>query len=484
MKYILLLAALLATNIKALTQQVEFIKSYATSGPNSEGEDIAILPDGGIMVATISLPEGTAYQEDILLIKTTTNGDTIWTKKFGATNNFERAEALIVLTNGNLLIAGNSGIVNGTQDALLICTDSAGNLLWQKTYGGAGGDFANAIKEVSDGIIMAGATSSFGAGSYDAWLLKTNATGDSLWSKTFGGAEYDDCWDIELTPEGGFMLTGGNYSFAAGQFDDAWLIKTTADGNMIWRKNYGLINRVDWAWALQPVTSGGNITGYVFVGVKNTEETMPGAANGDLHFVKVDTAGYVMWDNSIDGTNGSFRKEGMDIKQLSDGGFMIAGYQATNTARQLFAVRTDENGTVIWDTSFGNNQAYLSRALALSDDGSCYITGSLSTPLPSQHIFMVKIAGLPASTPRTLIQDKSLTIYPNPAGNTFHIKGPADADISTVELYSINGSLLRTITTNGSDDIEIDISALREPMLVVKIFTGSGISVQKLQRGY
>ena len=102
---------------------------------------------------------------------------------------------------------------------------------FNKTFGGSDDDCAFDVQQTSDGgYILAGLTMSFGASDEDAWLIKTNANGNKVWEKTFGGSSDDDAWAVHQTSDGGYILAGWTLSFGAGN-GDAWLIKTDAKGN-------------------------------------------------------------------------------------------------------------------------------------------------------------------------------------------------------------------------------------------------------------
>jgi hypothetical protein len=107
---------------------------------------------------------------------------------------------------------------------------------WNKTYGGTGSDFSLALVQATDeGYALAGRTYSFGAGSSDIWLVKTDALGNHLWNRTYGGTRDDRTSSLVHTADGGYVLAGTTYSFGAGS-SDIWMVKTDAFGNHLWNK--------------------------------------------------------------------------------------------------------------------------------------------------------------------------------------------------------------------------------------------------------
>ncbi|MDI6733382.1 MAG: hypothetical protein QME16_05630, partial [Planctomycetota bacterium] len=116
---------------------------------------------------------------------------------------------------------------------------STGSIDWQKTYGGTGSDSAQSIQQTSDGgYIVAGVTQSFGTGSADFWVLKLTSTGSIDWQKTYGGTGYDRANSIQQTADGGYVVAGNTTSFGAGS-NDFWVLKLNNDGTVAWQKTYG-----------------------------------------------------------------------------------------------------------------------------------------------------------------------------------------------------------------------------------------------------
>jgi hypothetical protein len=157
----------------------------------------------------------------------------------------------------------------------------ASDTLWTKTFGGIDDDRGHSVQQTSDGgYVVAGYTVSFGAGnSSDVWLIKTDASGDTLWTKTFGGSNSDGGYSVQQTSDGGYIVTGGTHSFGAGDYD-VWLIKTDASGGTSWTKTFGGDSK-DMGHSVQQTAEGGYVvTGY-------TESF--GAGDKDLWLIKTET---------------------------------------------------------------------------------------------------------------------------------------------------------------------------------------------------
>jgi hypothetical protein len=170
---------------------------------------------------------------DVLLMKANAQGDSLWTKVYGG-SNYDEGYSVQQTDDGGYIITGYAGSFGeGDRDVYLVKTDSLGNTLWTRTYGGTYNEAGNSVEQTTDGgYIIAGWTYSFSAGTPDSgnvYLIKTNSSGNTLWTRTFGGTGEDQGRSVQQTVDGGYIIAGYTYSFGAGGAD-VYLIKTDSLG--------------------------------------------------------------------------------------------------------------------------------------------------------------------------------------------------------------------------------------------------------------
>lgn len=154
----------------------------------------------------------------------------VWQKTFGGSDD-DRARSVQETIDGGYVVAGYTWSPSKWEDVYILKLDARGNKLWEKTFGGSDNDGAWSIQQTNDGgYVVAGYTSSFGAGSYDVYVLKLDATGTKVWEKTFGGSYDDRAYCIQQTRDGGYIVAGYTSSFGVGNYD-VYIIKMDANGN-------------------------------------------------------------------------------------------------------------------------------------------------------------------------------------------------------------------------------------------------------------
>ena len=173
-----------------------------------------------------------AGRGDIYVAKLNKNGDLLWDKIFGGSENDE-AHSVIQTDDGGYAVAGFTVLEDtGDRDIWVIKLDKDGNKVWDKTLGGTSEDWANSIIQNKNGnYVVAGWTKSMGAGKTDVWIVKLDKRGDLVWDKTFGGSENDEAHSVIQTDDGGYAVAGWTKSKGAGN-SDVWVLKLDENGNL------------------------------------------------------------------------------------------------------------------------------------------------------------------------------------------------------------------------------------------------------------
>ncbi|HQW22825.1 MAG TPA: T9SS type A sorting domain-containing protein [Bacteroidia bacterium] len=206
-----------------------WFKRYGTA-VYDDANSVRSLSNGGFLLAGQSTNGANGF--DLFLIRTNDSGDTLWTKKFG-TAGTDNADYIAVGTDGYFLAGGTNGAGVGGDDGYVVKTDTSGSVLWSKTYGGSQPDDFHRIEITMDGgLIMSGTTSSTGPLQPNIWLLRANSTGDSLWSKSFGGDNHDHGYSADETSDGGFIVVGHTGSFGYNG-EDGYVGKTDSNGDIL-----------------------------------------------------------------------------------------------------------------------------------------------------------------------------------------------------------------------------------------------------------
>jgi len=344
------------------TSTIAFAKTFGGSY-DDYAYSVQQTSDGGYIVAGYTWSFGAGG--DVFLLKTDASGNLQWAKTFGG-SSYDHAFSVQQTSDGGYIVAGyTESFGAGWDDVFLLKTDASGNLQWAKTFGGSYDDYAWSVQQTSDGgYIVAGRTYSFGAGDWDVFLLKTNASGNLQWAKTFGGSYYDGTYSVQQTSDGGYIVAGGTESFGAGWYD-VFLLKTDTSGNLQWAKTFGG-SGWDYAYSVQQTSDGGYIVaGYTW---------SFGAGWYDVFLLKTDASGNLQWAKTF---GGSSDDAALSVQQTSDGGYIVAGYTYSFGAGSydVFLLKTDASGNLQWAKTFGGSSDDAALSVQQTSDGGYIVAG-------------------------------------------------------------------------------------------------------------
>lgn len=269
-----------------------WIRHYTGSG-NEHARGMVKTSTGGFIMGGFTTSFG-AGGEDMLMIRTDANGDTLFTRTFGSPQG-EAAWNICSSSayGGGFIFCGyTSGFGNGGKDILLIRTDMNGTILWSKTYGGPLDEEGyDVIETPSKELIVTGYGSSLLPDSLSMLVLKIDSSGNQLWVK-FIGNTYDDYGKgVTLSSDGNILVAG--YGKSGSMYEDAWLVKFDQMGNTLWKKYYGG-PMFDSFYELVSVSDGGICA----VGYTN----FFGGGGQDALIMRLDSNGDTLWTKVFGGT--------------------------------------------------------------------------------------------------------------------------------------------------------------------------------------
>jgi hypothetical protein len=347
------------------------------------GYSVQQTNDGGYIIAGTT-DSDYAGEIDALLIKTDSQGNKEWEKTFGGSKE-DSVRSVQQTIDGGYIVAGYTMPYSTIlKDAWLIKTDSLGNKEWDKTFGGNDDEMANSVRQTNDGgYIIAGTTHSYGAGNGDAWLIKTDSSGNMLWDRTFDVLSTEYANSVQLTSDNGYIIAGLDTN------QGLLLIKTDAQGNKQWDRTFDISTELlDWTMDVWPEVQQTSDGGYIIAASKPESITVD-RVYSSAWLIKTDSSGNKEWDRTF----GVTVDRANSVQQTSDGGYIIAGYTNSYGSGMcdIWLIKTDSSGNKEWDRTFGgseNDQAYSVRQ---TSDGGYIIVGSTrSEGAGEEDIWLIK----------------------------------------------------------------------------------------------
>lgn len=348
---------------------------------------------------------------DILIYKVDTAGNVIWNKSFASGVN-ETAKYIEQTTDGGYILCGAQNDSMGFYDILAVKLDGAGNYQWHQTYGRNNNEYSDMIHQISTGYILTADTKSYGAGGYDIILYSLDSSGTEIWSQTYGDSLQNGCQGLLITADHHYLSYGETEIFPFSPFD-FYLEKIDSSGNSIWRYTYGG-NYADAIFSVKEDVDGGFIcTGY--------SNSYNGGGPLDLVILKVDQSGTFMWKVTYGGA-------GIDIgfeliNSVDNDGFIITG-KTTTTTEEYYLLKLDNQGLLIGVTEHSGKQ-------------------------------------------------QSTNLFPNPANDKVFIESKNHINQNyNLIIYDLAGKFVKKeIITSAAETYEIDVSGLHPGIYFCSLFS-------------
>jgi hypothetical protein len=333
-------------------------------GPLADvGNSVKQTNDGGFIIAATTSSFGAGGQ-DIWLIKTDENGDTLWTKTFGGTGNDRASNVEQTSDNGYAVFGTTNTYGNGGDDFLLWKTDSSGNTEWYKTFDGGYPEYLTDGKQAKDNSYIILGNGSYP--SYHAWLIKTDSSGNEIWSKYIAGFGLNvPFWGYSViqTGDGGYAVCGYTHVYAPfNDWHQSILIKYSSTGDTLFSKIYDLsLHEVSY---VVRETHDGNL----ILGCTNLYYDFE-------RLLKVTQEGDIIWHKEIEGLQSPAFLNSLELD--IDSGFIFSvipnGNPPINPDFEI--IKCDMNGNFLWVKRIGGLQYDFARSVCVTNDSGYILVG-------------------------------------------------------------------------------------------------------------
>ena len=396
-----------------ISGEVQWVKNYGGSGEDT-AQSVIQTSDGGYAVLGYSnstdgdLTGKTMAVNDFWLLKLDSEGELQWSKTYGGSKD-DKGQSVIQTLDGGYAIVGyamsddGDGSNNeGFHDNWILRLDGSGNILWERSFGFSGHDHSYDVIQTDDGgfffagfldVTQSNGEGNFGKGSGltrhgvgEFWGTKLDANGNLQWRRYFGGTNNDRAHGVVQADDGGYVMAGFSES---DDFDisntkgsyDFWVVKVDKNGSMLWESSFGGTG-IEIAYDITKTQDGG----YAIVGNTFSTDTDISKNNGesDLWLIKIDDGGNLLWEKTF---GGSGFEAGNGLYTTAAEGFVIAGNSKStdgdttenNGENDLWVLKTDAEGNLLHQQSFGGSQLDFGYDILETQDGSVVLVGSIGS---------------------------------------------------------------------------------------------------------
>jgi hypothetical protein len=420
---------------------------------NQSGIDVLPTPDGGYLIAGTT-EDSIPNDVDIKIVKTNSHGDTLWTKRYGGSRP-EYPTNMLATNDGNYFIVGGSqSFGSGDLDVYLLKIDPYGNMIWTKTYGGSGNEDGNEIVASADGnYVIVGGSNSANLSHNAAQLTKVDPAGNLIWMKYYGGSGIESARSVKLCSDGGFIIAGNSASTYT-SLTQVFVVKTTATGDTLWTQKYGGPDSYDGKSIL--VNNDGTYTLAL--------DDSSGSRDSDVRIMKLSSTGTILWNHAYGGIKKDISKT---IQHTTDGGYIVACISRSFgwINPDFWLLKLNAMGDTTWTRHYGGSGHEHCYGARQTSDGGYVAIGHSKSYSPNTEIMFVKLdtAGNINITSeiKKFLASNLLNVYPNPsADGVVSIDFGEEIAASILKISNGMGQEVCTkkIEANSNKNILIDLA--------------------------
>ncbi len=520
---VLCLIATASNFVCAQVPSIQWQKCYGGSGYDG-ANSVCQTADGGFLLggysnSSDSQVTGSRGDQDCWLVRTDATGNIIWQKSYGGSGADFLDQSTVDINGGFMFAAAtssNDGDVSGNHggmdDGWLVKTDDTGHIVWQHVMGSSDFDFFNAIINTPDsGYIAVGAASAADGdisglhGNADVWVVRLSKTGAVLWSKVYGGPNYDYAFNIINTADHGFMVacniygSGGQVTTGFGMAD-IWLLKLDDTGGILWQKTYGG-NYSEIGGSVLQMASGNYVVGCS--SASTTGQVTGNHGNLDYWLFAINDTGGLLWERSYGGAGNE--ELGDNIVQTFDGGFLASGFTTGCTGdvtevsspitggADFWVLKVNVTGAIVWENAFGGSSRDSGVCVIQTLDSGYAVAGGTTShnyDVGANHgtedYWLLKLAKEPPLKVIPSVGEGAVSVYPTLTNGIVYLEWPDGTQPaeSHISLSDISGRDLHPVLYGSGSKRWVRFSDLPVGMYILRVGTGGTEQVFKIVREY
>jgi len=409
---------------------------------------------------------------DAFVVKLSDNYSTEWIKCYGGSNS-DNFNSVIETSDNYFLLSGITSSIDGDvtnnhggTDGWVVKLDSSGEILWQKCYGGTGSsDVILKTIQINDGGFICAGYSNSNDGDVvnpemitKGWILKIDSLGVVEWSKCYGDTIQNKFFDIIVSSDGGYFITGKKY-LTGFNVANLWFLKINEVGTIEWEIDYGYY--YEEIYSIKQLSDGS------YIGVGETVDSIVHLSTGLV--LNISESGVLNWGQQ--GANYWGRYTSVDV--VSDSCFVLGGYgiNGANSSTDFLLVKMTNSGNIVWEQYYGGIHTEKLNSFQQTSDQGYVLTGITSSEWAGYYgdydMWIVKLSaetGISENDPIINFQ-----IYPNPTQNEIFVSGVVP---ESVIVYDVMGKMV--ITKFDAETNKIDLKHLPDGLYILKIISDEG----------